>query len=86
MRASAAIPAGMSQPSQIVERLLVHAELCQRLASECWNEELAEKLMRLARAAFDAARLASQAETGCVVPISESPVPQSLKVDPARRL
>jgi hypothetical protein len=63
---------GMSQPGKIVERFLAHAELCQKLASECWSEELAEGLMQLARDSFEAARLASVEEAACVVPIKRA--------------
>lgn len=39
----------MSEPNTIDERLRAHARLLLKLASECWNEETAEKLRRLAR-------------------------------------
>ena len=33
----------------IAERLLAHARLCEQIARECWNEDTAEKLRRMAR-------------------------------------
>ena len=38
-------PAG----SAIAQRLLAHARLCEQIARECWNEETAEKLRRMAQ-------------------------------------
>ena len=35
--------------SAIAERLLAHARLCEQIARECWNEDTAEKLRRMAR-------------------------------------
>jgi hypothetical protein len=49
----------MSQPSTIAERLLAHAKLCRQIASECWNEEMAQKLEQLAQ---DCLRAAAQAD------------------------
>jgi len=47
----------MSQPcpeptpkiTAIAERLLAHARLCEQIARECWNDDTAEKLRRMAR-------------------------------------
>ena len=33
----------------VAQRLLAHAQLCEQIARECWNEETAEKLRRMAR-------------------------------------
>lgn len=49
----------MSQSSTIAERLLAHAKLCRQIASQCWNEEMADKLEQLAQ---DCMRAAAEAD------------------------
>lgn len=38
----------MSPTSQLAERLLAHARLCRQIARECWNEETAAELEKIA--------------------------------------
>ena len=35
--------------SAIAERLLAHARLCEQIAQDCWSEQSAEELRRMAR-------------------------------------
>lgn len=37
----------MSERSKMAEQLLAHAAMCQRVASQCWNEEIAIELEKL---------------------------------------
>jgi 6,7-dimethyl-8-ribityllumazine synthase len=45
----------MSLPSTIAERLLAHARLCREIARASWNEEIAQRLERLAQDCIRAA-------------------------------
>ncbi len=55
--------------SAIAERLLAHARLCEEIARECWNEETAEKLRRMANeCASTAAEIAPLRETKSSLP------------------
>jgi hypothetical protein len=47
----------MSDRSQIAERLLAHATMCQEAASLCWNEAIAFELEKLAEGCRQAAAL-----------------------------
>jgi len=38
----------MSPSSQLADRLLAHARLCRQIARQCWNEETAAELEKLA--------------------------------------
>lgn len=38
----------MSPSSQLAQRLLAHALLCRQIARQCWNEETAAELEKLA--------------------------------------
>ena len=53
--------------SAIAERLLAHARLCEQIARDCWNEDTAEKLRRMAR---DCTLTAAQ-----IAPFRETPPP-----------
>ena len=46
----------MSPSSQLAERLLAHARLCRQIARQCWNEETAAELEKLAAECDLAAR------------------------------
>jgi hypothetical protein len=47
--------------SAVAERLLAHARLCEHAAQECWDEETAAKLKRMAQECTRAAaQMASQ--------------------------
>ncbi len=41
---------------------MAHARLCEHAAQECWNEQTAEKLKRMARECLRAAREADPAQ------------------------
>jgi uncharacterized protein (DUF433 family) len=45
----------MSEPPKMAERLLAHAKLCQEVASECWDDELAADFNKLALECIEAA-------------------------------
>lgn len=45
----------MFEPPKVAERLLAHARLCQEVASECGNEELAADFNKLALECIEAA-------------------------------
>jgi len=45
----------MSDAPKMAERLLTHAKLCQEVASECRNEELAADFNKLAIECIEAA-------------------------------
>jgi uncharacterized protein (DUF433 family) len=45
----------MSQSPKMAERLLAHAKLCQEVASECWDNELAADFNKLALECIEAA-------------------------------
>jgi hypothetical protein len=47
--------------ARIAERLLAHARLCRQVALECWNEDAASKLLRLADECTRAAEQAAPA-------------------------
>jgi len=47
----------MSPSSQLAECLLAHARLCRQIARECWNEETAAELEKLADECDRAAEL-----------------------------
>lgn len=49
----------VSNASKIAERLRAHARLCRQIASASWNEESAQKLVRLAD---ECARAAAEAD------------------------
>ena len=46
---SSPCPEPTPKTTAIAERLLAHARLCEQIARECWNEDTAEKLRRMAR-------------------------------------
>jgi hypothetical protein len=46
---SSPCPEPKAKTAAIAERLLAHARLCEQIACECWNEDTAEKLRRMAR-------------------------------------
>ena len=46
---SSPCPEPRAKTTAIAERLLAHARLCEQIARECWNEDTAEKLRRMAR-------------------------------------
>lgn len=50
----------MSQPLKMAERLLAHAKMCQEVASECANEELAADFNKLALECIEAAAACGQ--------------------------
>jgi hypothetical protein len=50
----------MSQPLKMAERLLAHAKMCQEVASECSNEELAADFNQLALECIEAAAVCGQ--------------------------
>jgi len=35
--------------SAVADRLLAHARLCEQIAQDCWSEQSAEELRRMAR-------------------------------------
>ena len=45
----------MSEPPKMAERLLAHAKLCQEVASECGDDELAADFNKLALECIEAA-------------------------------
>jgi hypothetical protein len=68
----------MSQPPKIAERLLVQAELCRKLAGECWNEEIAARLLQLAHQTFEAARVAGDQMSDSVPIAIKRPSPEKI--------
>jgi uncharacterized protein (DUF433 family) len=50
----------MSEQPKMAERLLAHAKMCQEVASECGNEELAADFNRLALECLEAAAACTQ--------------------------
>ena len=58
----------MSQPPAIAQRLLAHARLCREIANACWDEEMANKLERLAEDCLQAAHDADPAPGRRMVP------------------
>jgi len=46
----------MSNPESLTDRLLAHASLCQRMATETFNDEIARELRKLAAECARAAR------------------------------
>jgi hypothetical protein len=61
VKVSTIAPLDPRPSAKINERLRAHAGLCRRIASRCWNEDIAQELEQLAQLCLSAADTSGKA-------------------------